>query len=111
MRKWLGIGSLTVALCSMGGYLYFSRPTPVPIMGLGLESLVAIPIKPHPGDTELSEAVEPLRVNDGTPNVGPLAPAQDDGPMTRVVLEPGVTQPPRPDEEPGRAPRMPYADE
>jgi hypothetical protein len=111
MRKWLGIGCLTVALGSLGGYLYLSRPAPVPIVDPGVDTVVHVPIKPNDGGTESSEEDEPIHVDFGTPNERPAEPAPDAGPMPRVVLEPGVQQPPRPDEEAGRAPRMPYADE
>lgn len=110
MRKWLGISCLTIALGSVGGYFYFEQVTAVPIRVPEKGVIVEIPKDPR-DDAEPSEDVEPIHVSVRTPNVRPLEPTKDDGPLPRVVLEPGVEQPPRPDEESGRVLRMPYADE
>jgi hypothetical protein len=109
MRKWLWIGSITVALGGIGGYLYFAEPAPRPFVDR-LTKLNLPPKLVDDGAGEASDAVEPIFV-DHAPPARPMAPVQDDGPMARVVLPPGMTQPPRPDAEAGHAPRMPYADE
>lgn len=110
MRKWLGVASLTVAFCGIGGYFYFAKSTPPPITDLVHNVHVPTKIKGDDGDAEPSEKpVEPIHVETGITRR--MEAAKDDGPMPRVMLEPGMKQPPRPDAEPGRAPRMPYADE
>jgi hypothetical protein len=111
MRKWLWIGALSVALSGAGGYWYLSTKT---IVDVGPRPFVG-PVASNgrnDGDAEASDVVEPLIVDRGnTFGVQSPEPPVDDGPMSRVVLEPGMKQPPRPDAEQGRVPRMPYADE
>jgi hypothetical protein len=108
MRKWLWISSVTVALGGVGGYLFFATPTPPAIVG-PLTKLNQPPKIVDDGNGEASEPFEPIAVESGTP-ARPTAPVKDDGPMSRVVLEPGMQQPPRPDIGPV-APRMPYAED
>jgi hypothetical protein len=107
MRKGLLIGSITVALVGIGGYFYFATPTPAPIVGPVTRSNVP-PKQVDDGGGETSDVIEPIGV-DSWPTPRPTAPGTDDGPMPRVMLAPGVQQPPRPDVESGGAPRMPYA--
>ena len=112
MRKWLSIGCVTVVVGSIVGYCYFARPTTGPIVGPLHKENVPPKITGNYGDAYPSEApIEPIIVDHRTPPARPVKPAQDDGPMPRVMLEPGMQQPPRPDAEPGRTPRMPNADD
>jgi len=63
------------------------------------------------GNGEASEEpFEPITVESETP-ARPMEPVKDDGPLPRAILAPGMAQPPRPDAEPGQAPRMPYAED
>ena len=115
MRKWLLIGAMSAALMSAAAYWYFttkaaesnSQPNSA-YVNRGL------PNDKKDGDAETSEAIEPLIVEGGAPHVQGSEPADggaDHGPMPRVVLRPGMKQPPRPDAALGRGRRMPYADE
>src|SRR5258708_5964898 len=110
MRKWLWVGGITIALGGMGGYLYFAKPAPSPLVD-PLTKMNVPPKVVDDGHGEASEPIEPIPVDSAPPPPRPRAPVKDDGPIARVVLEPGMQQPPRPDAEPGRAPRMPYADD
>jgi hypothetical protein len=67
-----------------------------------------MPVVKDDGNAETCETIEPLVVEGCVP-----APTvtTDPGPMTRVVLEPWMTQAPRPDAESSKVLRMPYADE
>jgi hypothetical protein len=110
MRKGLLIGTITVALVGIGGYFYFSTPAPVPFVG----PLAKVNDPPKPvddGDGETSDVIEPIGVESWPTPARPTGPVTDDGPMPRVMLAPGMQQPPRPDVEPSGAPRMPYAED
>jgi hypothetical protein len=113
MRNWLWVAGLTVALGGVCGYWYFTTTPSVTLGPQGLNGDVAsITPGKGDGDAETSEAFEPLIVDrGGSEGVQTPEPALDDGPMARVLLEPGMQQPPRPDAGSGRVPRMPYADE
>lgn len=113
MRQWLFIGTLTVACGCIGGYLYFSpRPTTVRSMHgpkKGDEKNLSQHAK-NDGGAEQSEVIEPLIVDRGFP-AATVEPPREEAPTPRVTLTPGMVQPPRPDAEPGRVRRMPFADE
>jgi len=108
MRRFLWVGTLSLALGSIGGYWYLATKTTESNSSRELGDLNrVVPNDNKDGDAESSEEIEPLIVDPGKFSVqNPEAPV-DTGPMPRVVLEPGMKQPPRPD----AAPRMPYADE
>jgi hypothetical protein len=112
MRKWLWIGTLGFTLGSVGGYWYFTTQTTGTNSNRESDDVNRVVLNDkNDGDAEASEEIEPLIVDPGKYSVqNPAAPV-DDGPMPRVVREPGMKQPPRPDAAPGRVPRMPYADE
>src|SRR5260370_12206638 len=112
MRKWLWIGTLSFTVGSVGGYWYFTANTTGMNSNRESDDVNRVVLNDKKdGDAEASEEIEPLIVDPGKFSVqDPPAPV-DEGPMPRVVLEPGMKQPPRPDAAPGRPPRMPYADE
>lgn len=116
MRKWLWLGIPTIVILGVGGYWYLSKTSTVTIPDREVENRndaerVAQNQK-HDGDAEASDVIEPLVVDRGGQTSEPsLPPVVDEGPMPRVVLTPGTKQPPRPDAEPDRVLRMPYADE
>ncbi len=62
------------------------------------------------GNAEASDVIEPLVVDGGMPAIIETREPPI-GPPTRVVFEPGMQQPPRPDANPDRQVLMPYADE
>ncbi|MSQ94446.1 MAG: hypothetical protein EXR98_07810 [Gemmataceae bacterium] len=113
MRKWLYIGTMTFALGCVGCYFYFNRTATDPILPDNmLKTDDRDRIAKNDGNAELSETIEPLRVEGGGQTIAlSPAPAWLGDPLPRIVLEPGMKQPPRPDGEPGRVLRMPYADE
>jgi hypothetical protein len=112
MRKWLWIGTLSFTLGSVGGYWYFTANTTGMNSNRESDDVNRVVLNDKKdGDAEASEEIEPLIVDHGKFSVQDPAAPVDEGPMPRVVLEPGMKQPPRPDAAPGRAPRMPYADE
>lgn len=108
MRKWLWIGALCFTLGSVGGYWHFTRKTTGTNSNRGSDDVFRVALNDkQDGDAEPSEEIEPLIVDSGKFSaLDPAAPVEE-GPMPRVVLKPGMKQPPRPD----AAPRMPYADE
>lgn len=121
MRKWLGIGMLSVAVVGVGAYWLFTKTNVwTTRRGPAVEE-VRVENRKNDGDAEASEVIEPLTVY---PKYTP-APEEVDGEFGvelgvqppsssyRVLLEPGMRQPPRPDAEPGAetSPRMPFADE
>jgi hypothetical protein len=113
MRKWLGIGLLSVAVVGVGAYGFYTQTNGwITRRGPDVENVRGQHGKSD-GDAEPSDVIEPLIVQ--RPNDAP-APAEVVGgvvvELARVVLEPGMPQPPRPDVnvEPGTE-RMPYADE
>src|SRR5262249_2036398 len=108
MRRWLWIGTLSLMLGSIGGYWFLATKTTETNSSRERDDVNrVVPSDKKDGDAEASEEIEPLIVDPGRFSVqNPVAPV-DIGPMPRVVLEPGMKQPPRPD----AAPRMPYADE
>src|SRR5207253_945570 len=67
------------------------------------------PVKDN-GDAEASDAIEPLIVMGGF-GVPQSTPVREQGQTPRVQWTFGVAQSPRPDADPGRVLRMPYADE
>ena len=111
MRKWIWITPVLLVV-GFAGYWFIKNNSGVPPM----------PDAPNPGfhvtqqarndgDAEASEVIEPLIVDRGVAPVMPTpAPAAATW-LPRVEWTPGVSQPPRPDREPGRVLRMPYADE
>jgi hypothetical protein len=110
MRKWLGIG-VCVSMMSaafVGGGVYWlvtktARREPA------ADVRVVQNATNNDVDAEPSEVIEPLVVQQETP-----APEVSDavpGELARVVIEPGMDQPPRPDVLPDALARMPYADE
>lgn len=108
MRRKLWIGTLIVAVGSVVGYWWHTPRKADPTVD---------PVTPfvgpmeRGGGTEESELIEPLQVEVRYPVSAPAAEPFDNGPPPRVVLEPDMEQPPRPDVEPGTKLRMPYADE
>jgi hypothetical protein len=113
MRKWLFSGTMIFALGCVGGYFYFHRTATDPILPDNmLKTDNNDRIAKNDGDAELSETIEPLRVEGaGSATVASPPSAWAHESPARVVLEPGMKQPPRPDGEPDRVLRMPYADE
>ncbi len=113
MRKWLFIGTMALSLACIGGYLYFHGTATDPDLPENLLNKDGPNrVAKNDGDAEQSDTIEPLKVEgSGAVNTANPAPPWTDNPLPRVILEPGMTQPPRPDGEPGRALRMPYADE
>jgi hypothetical protein len=121
MRKLLWIGLATVAIgCAAGIWFYLanSRAANSNLGAKGDTGRVSQKNKGD-GDGEPSDEVEPLVVDPGPPQVFGKAEAvllegefgAEMDTVLRAILEPGMKQPPRPDVEPGKAPRMPYADE
>jgi len=110
MRKWLCLGIVTLAAGCIGGYWLCSKPASInpvavrPQLSKGGER--------HDGDAETSDTIEPLIVESGG---GPVLfrpiPLASEEMMPRVLFAPGMQQPPRPDAEANKTPRMPYADE
>ncbi|MSU77395.1 MAG: hypothetical protein EXS16_04775 [Gemmataceae bacterium] len=104
MRRWHMRVGCAVILVMAGGTWYFvgsgnSRPEQQPFVNVKGD-----------GDAEASDIIEPLVVDGGLPVIvdtrePPL------GPPLRVLLQLGMHQPPRPDANPDRPVRMPYADE
>ena len=114
MRNGLWIGILAVTLACGGTYWYFStKPAEVISLQGSLGDTTHLVNAKVDGDAETSEnGIEPLIVDRGIPDgVQSQEPPVDEGPMPRVVLAPGMQQPPRPDAESGLVRRMPYADE
>jgi hypothetical protein len=112
MRKWLGIGMLSVAVVGVGAYWFYMKTN-----GWTAKHEPSIEVRvvqngKSDGDAEASDVIEPLMVQ-------PLqnTPAQEEFvgecevELARVAQEPGIQQPPRPDMEPGKVVRMPCADE
>ncbi|MBI2808637.1 MAG: hypothetical protein HYX68_26915 [Planctomycetes bacterium] len=116
MRKQIWIGTLAMALGCAAGYWHFMRQPHEPLRGQRVaERSKAQRVMPpviDEGDAEASDVVEPLVVDRGpqTPTFTEEPPWTDE-PMARVALTRDMTQPPRPDAEPGAKVRMPYADE
>lgn len=115
MRKWLGIGMLalmlSVALVGVGAY-WLSTKTNGWTAKRQPDVVVRVAQNgDNEGDAEPSEVIEPLIVQRQETPVLEQAAGEFGGELARVVLEPGMDQPPRPDVEPGEVARMPYADE
>src|SRR5262249_3387367 len=90
MRKSLWLVALTIALA--GPLVYWRHTvnrTDTNVVVPENDNHVARDVKGD-GDAELSEAIEPLRV-DGGATVA--VPPVDDDPLPPVVLEPGMRQP------------------
>ena len=114
MHKYFWIVVVTAALGAGSGYWYLTiKPTDVIPERITIRPVQVLPEVKNDGDAEMSDVIEPIIVDRGSNRGGvqSLEPPTDDGPLARVILEPGMQQPPRPDVEPGRVPRMPYADE
>jgi hypothetical protein len=112
MRKWLGIGMLSVALAGVGAYWLLTKTN---VWTSKQQPGVAVRLAQNgnnDGDTEPSDVIEPLIVQrqQDTP-VSEQVSGEVGVELARVALEPGMEQPPRPDMEPGDVERMPYADE
>jgi hypothetical protein len=116
MRKWLGIGMLSVAIVGVGAYWFFTKTNGwTSKRGPVIEN---VRVAQNHGDEEASEVIEPLIVQ---PLHNTPAPEEVEGTEfgvelllpPRAVLEPGMQQPPRPAVEPGtvNAARMPFADD
>jgi hypothetical protein len=112
MRKSYFI-AIAAAIVAGGAYWYSTRdtvdPNPAPSPGNGSSQLTK-QLPSHNGNTEESDAIEPLIVDHGTPPTV-VTPVIFCGPLSRVESHGRENQPPRPDVESGRARRMPYADE
>jgi hypothetical protein len=108
MRKFMTMITPVLLVAGISGYCYFTSGSGK--QGAPHRDVVTArhPIRDD-GDAETSDAIEPLVVDRGqrTVMIRPV-PAADEVP-TRVVLAPGMTQPPRPDAD--AVLRMPYADE
>jgi hypothetical protein len=112
MRKWLGIGMLSVAVVGVGAYWFFTKTNGwTAKRGPAVEN-VRVENGRNDGAAEASEVIEPLIVQRSY-NVAPEELNGEFGVelLPRVVLEPGVQQPPRPDVDSGNVARMPFADE
>jgi hypothetical protein len=114
MRKsYFNAIAAAAVVVGVGAYWYSTRdavdPDPAPSPGNG-ESRLTKQLPSHHGNTEESDAIEPLIVDHGTP-LTVVTPVLYYGPLSRVEWHGNDNQPPRPDAESGRAPRMPYADE
>ena len=111
MRKWIGI-ALGIAVVGITGYWFMNRsnetsPTPdVPSPQFHVTQQAR-----NDGDAEASEVIEPLIVDRGVAPIELTPKAASAAWLPRVEWTPGMRQPPRPDVEPGRVLRMPYADE
>src|SRR5437762_208427 len=101
-KHWLALG--LAAIVVVGACWYWNR-TPGD-RKIDPEKNTGPVDRPH-GTIIDAEEIEPLVVDRGI--AAPPAPMPDDGPMPVVRLEPGMTQPVRPDAE--FAPQMPMADE
>jgi hypothetical protein len=111
MRKWLGLGVLAIATLSAIAYWHFHKTSEV-VEPNANDHRVVRDVKnvPHDGDAEASEVIEPLIVDRGKAQENSeKSPVSVSEPTdTRVVLAPGMPQPPRPELV---TRRMPYADE
>jgi hypothetical protein len=112
MRKWLGIGAILL-VGAAGAFWHFhvaTRPHGIePLPNWQPQGPVTAEPKELP-EHELCNNFEPLVVEGSTLPPVPCEPGME-FPMLRVVLAPGMEQPPRPDAESGTVLRMPYADE
>jgi hypothetical protein len=114
MRKWLGIGMLSVAVVGVGAYWLFTKTSGWTTRREPTVDVRVTQNGANQGNTEESEVIEPLivqRQNTPAPDEPEELVLRTDLPVPRVVLEPGGPQPPRPDAEPSSVVRMPYADE
>ena len=112
MRKWFLIGAVAVALGGIAGswcYDWQQRiTTGVTVLPRVQRTTPrAAPFAKNDGNAEICETIEPLVVERGS-SIASARPPLDEEAL-RVVLTPGMTQPPRPDA--GCVLRMPYADE
>jgi hypothetical protein len=113
MRKWLWIGSMSaVALgCLVIVWeINNHRGGDAPDDPLDPNPSPIVKNRDDDGNGEVSEVIEPIIVERWVPPPETPEPPHDDEPAPRVNLQPGMAQPPRPDEEPGKVLRMPYAD-
>ena len=103
-KHWLAIVLIAIVGVGTYWYCYWNRTSG----GSNIDNKVTNNIR-HGGaeESEVAEPIEPIVVDRG--NVAGLEPMPDEGPMPVVRLEPGMTQPARPDAE--FAPQMPFADE
>jgi len=115
MRKRLAIGAAAVVLSAVGGSWYFSwwqrsGPTPQVVPNLQVSTNRVVPTVKDDGNAEPADRIEPLIVESSVPApVLPTSLPELEAPP--VYLTAGMKQAPRPDAEPGNAPRMPYLDE
>lgn len=119
MRKWLWLGA-AMAFLGVAGAWWYTHRDDRSLSQYGMISPVTVQTRVHVhppvkniDDEETSDAIEPSIFESGEP-----APAPRHEPWTfevlplpRVVLLPGMEQPPRPDTEANAFLRMPYADE
>jgi hypothetical protein len=117
MRKWLGIGMLSVlivAAASVGAYLFFIRSgTTREAPSVDVVRVESSKNKDD-GNAEPSDEIEPLIVQSkGDPDADEINDLQirTDPPLPRFVWRTDLRLPPRPDVEPGVVKRMPMADE
>jgi hypothetical protein len=112
MRKWICIAALTAIGASVGGYWYANHETAPreiePVRPIVWRNSITIPR--DDGDAEASEMIEPLIVDRGSAVAAPGMPIVMDQSAPRVQWTREITQPQRPDHEPGRVLRMPYAE-
>jgi hypothetical protein len=117
MRRWLAFGAVAIALAG-GSVWYFgswSRTTNDSWVADLVEGRVVngqneVRDRKNDGDAEVADAIEPLVVENSVP--APALPASlPELEAPPVYLTSGMKQAPRPDAEPGAAPRMPYLDE
>ena len=117
MRKWHWIGTLAIAIGCYAGYRHFTTPAPEIDQEVRTvtqtDTTRQIPAAKHDGDAEPSDTIEPLVVDRGSQ--ADFTVRGDFGAqleiVPRVMLTPGMKQPPRPDVVSGANRRMPFADE
>ena len=113
MRKWLWIGTLSVALGGAGGYWYFTQNTVVTNSGRrgAVVATVIVPERRQRAKragrrADLGGWRRVVKDWEFWDEIGMQPPIP-----VRVNMAPGMQQPPRPDRIAGTVPRMPYADE
>lgn len=106
MRNKQTIITLTAVSVAIAAYMCL---TPTPQQVKSQYSKLRIAPVTNDGEAEASEVIEPLMVLNSMPPIV-TAPAEMEE-LARVNIEPGAKQAPRPDQEPGKILRMPYADE
>lgn len=109
MRRWRWLAIASILAAGAGGYWYYSAtPTELPVAPIERTRSGVV----DDGAGEQSEApIEPLLVHGGSSGDETPPAALDAGPLPRVMLTPGIEQPPRPESSAGVVPTMPYADD